>query len=98
MNRATQLKKFDPIARLRRIRGVAEPELSALSGAVTRIENSPDGRIFFEWLYWQTHGKVLPHDAPESALREVMANRSLFDRILKLVEDTNDNRRSGSNA
>lgn len=94
MNRQQQLRRFKPVARLRRVGGTDAPHENALAAAVTRIASSPDGKIFLDWLWTQTHGKVLPHDAPDSAFRELNANRSLFDKILRLVEDTDGGRRT----
>ena len=94
MNRQQQLRRFNPVARLRRVGGTDVPHENALVAAVTRISKSPDGKLLLDWLWTQTHGKVLPLDAPDSAFRDLNANRSLFDKILRLVEDTDDGRRT----
>lgn len=94
MNRSQQLARFKPVERLRRLKGEEEAQPSALAGAVSRIAMTADGRLFLDWLWAQTHGKLVPPDAPDSALREVMANRRLFDRILGLVEEPDVGRSS----
>lgn len=90
MTRRAQLHRFNPMARLRRLRGVDAYDPGELKIAVTRLAHTPDGQVLLGWLEQQTHGKILLHDAPDSALRELMAHRSLFDRILKLIEEPND--------
>lgn len=87
MNKSEQLRRFQPIARLRRIRGGKEAEPSKVGEALTRIAQSPDGKIFLDWLWLQTRGKSVPADASDSAFRDHNANCILFDRILNLVED-----------
>jgi hypothetical protein len=87
MQRNAALQGFDPIGRLRRLRGDKPIEPSKLAKAVTRIANSPDGKLLLEWLWAQTYGRSLAEDAPDSALREQAANKRLLDKILTLIEE-----------
>lgn len=89
MDRRAQVKRFDAVARYRRIAGLPPVEPNRLSAGFTAFAQSPAGVEFLEWLYMQTHGKLLPPDAPESALKEHTGARRLCDQILSLVEEPN---------
>jgi len=96
MNRAAQLKRFQPIERLRRLRGSEPEEQSEIGAALTRLSQTPDGKKFLDWLWLQTKGKTLPADASDGAFREHNAVCTLFDRILRLVEEQDDGKRRAS--
>lgn len=90
MNRAEQLRRFQPIKRLRRIRGYKEPEPSDVQKAVRRWATTPEGEVMLNWLWARTHGRIMPTDASDSALREHAGARKLADEILRMVETTHD--------
>lgn len=92
--RHDRLKRIapDPLARLRRIRGDIEPDISSVQAAVTRLSKDRpevgDWAIFFDWMISQSYGKTLAEDASDSALRANEVRKRFLDQISGLIEDT----------
>lgn len=81
----------DPMARLRRLRGDVEPDISSVRAAVTRLSKDRpdvgDWAIFFDWMLSQSYGKTLADDAPDSALRANETRKRFLDQISSLIEE-----------
>lgn len=80
----------DPIARIRRLKGLQTPITESVHEAATRIFKSKDGLILLSWLIAQSYGKSLPEAAPDSALRANETRKRFVDAILRLSEDHHD--------
>lgn len=82
----------DPIARLKRLRGDVQPDISSVQAAVLRLSKDRpdvgDWAIFFDWMLSQSYGKTLAEDASDSALRANEVRKRFLDQISSLIEDT----------
>ena len=82
----------DPIARLKRLRGDVQPDISSVQAAVHRLSKDRpdvgDWAIFFDWMLSQSYGRTLAEDASDSALRANEVRKRFLDQITSLIEDT----------
>ena len=98
MNRREQVRRFRAVERYRRIAGLTPPEPSRMATSFTEFTKTAGGQDFLDWLYLQTHGKIMPQDASDSALREHDGARRLCDQILRLVEEPHVGTGTGTRA
>lgn len=85
--RYAQLQRIapDPIARLRRLRGMGAPEESEVRAAFSRLFKTNDGQILLNWMIAQSYGRTVPESAGESALRANEVRKKFLDQILSLA-------------